>query len=166
MISYPIKHRQVVTCSCLHLTHCPLAPQLGLPNYFTQQFHTSMPFNLLSALGKVFAVRRIRPSKSPPITTPPSINITCPPQEPGFTSSARIPNTDPSNNDSRSDQMREYGILALTMTAPIAGSIPVVGSPLKSVVDALLEILKAADVSLQCVPAGPWLTRRTTYIAS
>jgi len=47
--------------------------------------------------------------------------------------------------------MREYGILALTMTAPLAGSIPVVGSPLKAVVGGLLEILKAADVSpLMC----------------
>ena len=106
-----------------------------------------MSSNLLSALG--MAVRRIRPSNLLPITTPPSIDITCPPQEPGFTSSTRIPNTGPSNNDSRSDQMREYGILAPTMTAPIAGSIPVVGSPLKSVVGALLEILKAADVSFR-----------------
>jgi len=51
--------------------------------------------------------------------------------------------------------MREYGILALTMTAPIAGSIPVVGSPLKAVVGALLEILKAADVRCRCVAGRP-----------
>jgi len=107
-----------------------------------------MPFNF----GKVFAVRKKCPSTSLPPITNPSINFACPPQEPGLgPSSARIPNTDPSNIGSRSDQMREYGILALTMTAPLAGSIPVVGSPLKAVVGGLLEILKAADVSpLMC----------------
>ena len=110
-----------------------------------------MHFNL-SMLSKVFAVRRTRPSTSlPPITTLHSINVTCPPLEPGLPSSARNANTDPSNIDSRGDQFREYGILALTMTAPLAGSIPIVGSPLKAVVGGLLEILKAADVSLQCV---------------
>jgi len=124
-----------------------------------------MPSNLLSALSKVFAVRSVRPSKSPPITNPPSINIACPPQEPGFTSSARTPNVDPSNNDSRSDQMREYGILALTMTAPIAGSIPVVGSPLKAVVGALLEILKATDVRCRCVAGRPLANEEKNNIA-
>ena len=43
--------------------------------------------------------------------------------------------------------MREYGILALTMTAPVAGSIPLVGPTLREVVGALLEILKAVEVS-------------------
>jgi len=111
-----------------------------------------MPANLLSTLGKVFAVRRILPCKARPTETPPSINPTCPPQAPGFTSSARIPNAD---TDSRIDRVREYGILALAVTAPIAGSIPVVGSPLRGVVEALLEILTVAEVSHRCVVCRP-----------
>ena len=114
----------------------------------TRRVHISMS----AFFGKVFAIRRIRPpTPRPTITTPSSINT----QEPGFPSSARTLNTDPSNNDTRNDHMREYGILALSMTAPIAGSIPIVGSPLKSIVGALLEILKAADVSLRCVTCRP-----------
>ena len=58
------------------------------------------------------------------------------------TTSAQTP-----ESDNPSHRGQEYTTVALTIAAPIVGSIPLVGPHLKAAIGGLLEILKVIDVS-------------------